>query len=147
MKRKTAIRYLSTIAERLHGINGLLATPNTCSEAVRCSRVWVFGSTAKGSALPNDLDILIEAKEAGRRYAWTRGRKLDREYTRRYGMNATPSSMDEFLKWLTRGMRKVSRHRVGNECMPIDVKILIYPKWKLNQTLGPDCRATEAPVA
>lgn len=39
MKRETALRYACEIAQRVHSINGLLATPGMDSEAVRIRRV------------------------------------------------------------------------------------------------------------
>jgi hypothetical protein len=37
-------------------------------------------------------------------------------------------SRHEALKWPTRGMRKVSRHMADVEMVPIDVKVLLYPR-------------------
>jgi predicted nucleotidyltransferase len=127
MKRDVAIRYACEVARRIHDVNGLLATPLCSNEAVRFKRVWVFGSVAKGSATPNDLDLLIEAEECGQRRSW-RQTKIDKEYQRRYGMQMAPFARDEALKWLTRGMRKVSRHWADQEATPIDVKVLLYPR-------------------
>lgn len=129
MKRATAVKYAHEIARRLRSVSGLLATPNCEFEAVRIARVWVFGSTVKGSLTPNDLDILIDIKAVGRRTRWVLGRKLDREYSRRYGFDQMPNSERYALLWLTRGMRKVSRHTTDVEKVEIDVKRLIYPRF------------------
>lgn len=130
MKRGTALRYAREIARRLHEVNGLLATPVCSHEAVRINRVWVFGSTAKGSDAPNDLDVMIELRMAGRRRTWRQSR-VDLEYLRRHGVRCAPQSRDYFLKWLTKGMRGVSRHCTDMDCVELDVKTLIYPRYDL----------------
>lgn len=68
LKLATALRYANEISRRVREVNGLLATPLCGHEAVRISRVWVFGSTIKGSLAPNDLDLLIDLHEVGRRF-------------------------------------------------------------------------------
>ena len=142
MKRSTALRYTGEIAERLKAINGLLATPGCQSEAVRIRRVWVFGSTVKGKDEPNDLDILIDVCAVGRHRVPAKTRRkpcfadslrdglVDREYRRRHGMSFCPDSVDYALKWLTKGMKKVSRHTLFNEgAAPFKEQVLIYPRW------------------
>ena len=127
MRREVALRYADKVAQRLHSVNGILATPMCGSEAVRFRRVWVFGSTAKGSESPNDLDLLIEAEECGRHRSW-RQTRYDKEMRRRYGYLSTVNATDEALKWLTKGMKKVSRHIAAREKVEIDVKVLLYPR-------------------
>lgn len=136
MKRGTALRYAREIARRVHAVNGLLATPGCCREAVRISRVWVFGSTAKGSESPNDLDLLIEIRYAGRRRSW-RQASADKAYFRAHGIRVAPSARQYALKWLTKGMRMVSRHCADEECVDIDVKTLIYPRYDLEPGMSP----------
>lgn len=131
MKRERAIRYAREVARRVHAINGLLATPLCLFEAVRIRRIWVFGSTAKGSESPNDLDLLIDLDPCGRRITWRQGR-MDKEYYRRYGIKVPQSSEVDALKWLTKGMRQVSRHTTKSEQIEIDVKLEIYPRWMLD---------------
>jgi len=140
MRREIALRYADKIAQRLHSVNGILATPMCGSEAVRFRRVWVFGSTAKGSESPNDLDLLIEADECGRRRSWKQT-KYDKEARRRYGYLEPVSATDEALKWLTKGMKKVSRHIAATEKVEIDVKILLYPR---NEMDRPTCHERAA---
>ena len=84
MKRKLAFRYAFEVARRVHGVNGILATPLCDREAVRFKRIWVFGSTVKGGEAPNDLDLLIELEPCGRWHSYRQG-KIDKEYLRRYG--------------------------------------------------------------
>ena len=131
MKRTTALRYSKEIARRVHSVNGLLATPLCGSEAVRISRVWIFGSTAKGSQSPNDLDVLIELKPCGRYLRWTNG-ALDKRYYRATGIKVARSPTQEALKWISKGMKMVSRHTTNSESVDIDVKKLIYPRYEMD---------------
>ena len=131
MKRETALRYAREIARRLHEVNGLLATPVCNYEAVRVSRVWVFGSTAKGSENPNDLDVMIELRcMVGRHRTW-RQSTIDKDARRRHGIRVARDNRDVFLKWLTKGMRGVSRHCRDTDCVKLDVQTLIYPRYDL----------------
>ena len=130
MKRTTALRYAHEVARRVHAVNGLLATPVCDNEAVRIKRMWVFGSTVKGSQTPNDLDLLIELVRCGRRRTW-RQSKADKRYLNDHGIRVAPDCRHAALVWLTRGMRMVSRHCTDVECVPIDVKVLIYPRMDL----------------
>lgn len=132
MKRSTALRYSVEIARRVHAINGLLATPLCGHEAVRISRVWVFGSTAKGALAPNDLDLLIELRECGRRRT-AKHTRTDKRLYRDHGLRLAPSAREDCLKWLTRGMRMVSRHCADTEFAVIDVKKMIYPKYEMER--------------
>ena len=94
MRREIALRYVDKIAQRLHSVNGVLATPLCNQEAVRFKRVWVFGSTAKGAESPNDLDLLIEAEGCGRQRSW-RQTRYDKDARRRFGYKATTMAIDE----------------------------------------------------
>jgi hypothetical protein len=131
MKRARALRYAEEVARRVHSVNGILATPNAGRPAVRISRVWVFGSTVKGSLEPNDLDLLIEAVAVGDPIPWCRGRKLDHYRQRSRGWRTLPDPMHQAFVWLTNGMRGVSRHLASSECVEIDVRRLIYPRWDM----------------
>jgi predicted nucleotidyltransferase len=131
MKLETAQRYAREIAARVHSVNGLLATPLCSGEAARISRVWVFGSTVKGSTAPNDLDVLIEINEVGRRRSAAQGR-MCKKYYRAFGVRVAASTTEEALKWLTKGMKKVSRHTTNGETAELDVKVLIYPRWDMD---------------
>jgi len=135
MKLQTALRYANSVAARVRSVNGLLATPLSDSEAVRISRIWVFGSTVKGSKAPNDLDLLIEMKAAGRRRKW-RQTTTDRRYYQLYGVRRAPNCRNQALIWLTKGMRKVSRHLLDTEEVEIDVKVMIYPCNDLNKHMA-----------
>ena len=132
MKRSSAFRYSEEIARRVHAVNGLLATPLCGPEAVRISRVWVFGSAAKGSQSPNDLDVLIELRPCGRRRRWENG-AIDRDLRRRMGIKVAQCSPPYTLKWLTKGMKMVSRHTTFSETAELDVKKLIYPRYEMDQ--------------
>ena len=132
MKLATAKKYAREVARRLHAVNGLLATPLCNREAARISRVWVFGSTVKGSQDPNDLDLLIEIRPVGRIFRAKQAR-TDRALLRRIGVRLAPCSVEYGLKWLTKGMKMVSRHRTDVETAELDVKVLIYPRWEMRQ--------------
>ena len=135
MKRATALRYAREIARRLHEVNGLLATPVCKHEAVRVRRVWVFGSTAKGAENPNDLDVMIELDcMVGRHRTW-RQATIDKEAQRRFGIRVARDNRDVFLKWLTKGMRGVSRHCRDTDGVVLDVQTLIYPRYDLEPTV------------
>ena len=127
MRLQTALRYANEVAARVRAAGGLVATPLCDREAARISRIWVFGSTVKGSQTPNDLDLLIEMRPAGRWRNWRESR-VDRRHYRSYGIKRAPSCRDAALIWLTKGMRKVSRHLSDVEGVEIDVKVMIYPR-------------------
>lgn len=128
MKRNTSIKYCREIHRRVKQVNGLLATPLCQYEAVRISQVWVFGSTAKGKENPNDLDILIRYKLAGRHRTWQQTKTV-KPYRRICNVKMPPASEEYMLKWISKGMIKVSRHsfEVDNEIA--DGKIEIYPRY------------------
>lgn len=127
MKLATALRYANEVSRRVRAVNGLLATPLCNHEAVRISRVWVFGSTIKGSQTPNDLDLMIEMREVGRRFNAQQTR-VDRAYLRAHGLRFAPRAEFDALKWLTKGMRNVSRHTRDYEATEIDKMVMIYPR-------------------
>ncbi len=133
MKRVTALRYCIEIARRVRAVEGVIPTPFGDHQGIRVKRMWIFGSTAKGSALPNDLDLLVDYENHGSRQAW-QDVGVDLAYQRRYGMDRAKPSIDEALKWLTKGMRKVSRHTTALECAKIDVKKMIYPQYRMPST-------------
>lgn len=131
MKRTTALKYAQEIARRVHAVNGLLATPLCNKEAARIQRIWVFGSTAKGSQAPNDLDLLIDIREVGRHRTWRQG-AINKQYLRSYSIPVARSTTEEALKWLTKNMRMVSRHTTQSERVEIDVKKMIYPRYEMD---------------
>lgn len=138
MRIQTAIKYALEIRRRIRSVNGVLATPLCRFEAIRIARVWVFGSTVKGSQAPNDLDVLLDIRCAGRHRTW-RQAKLSKRALRSCGVWLAPESDDEFLKWLTRGMRKVSRHVLSSEPSlehDLDVKVLLYPRDDFSRHMG-----------
>jgi len=124
------LKYSVEIARRVKSVNGLLATPLCEYEAVRISRVWVFGSTAKGSDSPNDLDVLIELKPCGRRRKYSECRP--NKVAARSGYEWPVASEHECLKWLTKGMRLVSRHLTRDEGAKFDIQKMIYPRYEMD---------------
>jgi hypothetical protein len=128
MKLATALRYADEIAARLRRVNGLIATPLCDWEAVRIRRAWIFGSTVKGSQTPNDLDVLLDLREVGLPRRWRNG-KLDKRALRSYGYWRAINSTDEALKWISKGMKKVSRHLVETEKgLDLSPMVMIYPR-------------------
>ena len=65
MKRETALRYAKELSEKMKECNGVIQTPGTSREAVKILKLWVFGSTVRGSQTPNNLDLLIHWEEMG----------------------------------------------------------------------------------
>ncbi len=57
--------------------------------------------------------------------------EVDKRYLRSYGIRVAPDSRDYFLKWLTKGMRCVSRHCRDSDAVQLDVQVLIYPRYDL----------------
>jgi predicted nucleotidyltransferase len=88
--------------------------------------IWVFGSTAKGSIEPNDLDLLIRLEECGRRQSWQQV-GFDPAYLRRTGIRVARDPRKEALMWLSRGMKNVSRHDFESELVEIDIKLPLWP--------------------
>lgn len=131
MKRSTALRHVQTIVQRLRACNGIVEFPGTSPGAICVRRAWLFGSVAKGSDSPNDVDILLETRRAGNSYRWTKGRRFDKIMYRSTGMRLLPATDREFIIWLRRGMKMVSVHDTERECVEIDVKVLIYPRMEL----------------
>ena len=140
MKAKTAINNAMKIAERIKLLNGLIGTPGTGFECFRIKRAWVIGSTIKGKENPNDLDIILDAEECGRRFntvklyrkcsKWPHyyGAKLHKEYLRRYGMYSPVSCEYEAHKYL-RGWLKMARiHDWKIDHEAASQRIMIYPR-------------------
>lgn len=130
MKRNTALRYAVELHRRIKSVNGLLATPLCENEAVRIRRVWIFGSTVKGSMNPNDLDVLIDYKAVGRHRTAKQG-KLDKRYKKATGSSYAISSTDYAYKWLTKNMRMVSRHNFQVDENVAYPRVMIYPRFDL----------------
>lgn len=60
MKRERAVQNLYRVLQRIRYINGLLSTFLDDHEYVKIKSAWLFGSLAKGSDQPNDVDIFID---------------------------------------------------------------------------------------
>lgn len=146
MRRSLAIGYAKEIHRRLVEVGGRIPTPRGDREYVKIKRVWVFGSTAKGKANPNDLDIMILKERGGARQSWEAA-GFDPEVYRTRGVKTPRSSESESMKWLTAGMRNVSRHdRIGDE-VQIDVQYEIYPQYELPDNLPVVEAFPDAPAA
>lgn len=135
MKRSTALKYCVEIARRLREIDGKLLTPGYSHAFVVFEKVWVFGSTAKGSEAPNDVDILIHFGPSGKFLSVDNGGIVDKAYLRRYGIERVHSAEDFSVKWLSKGMKKVSRHSTLLEGdMVFPEKKEIYPNYTMDLT-------------
>lgn len=128
MKRSTAMRYCHEIHEKLTAIGGLLETPRGQRSHLQFLKVEVFGSTVKGTLEPNDLDLLIATEATGVNRSWEEV-GFDPAYLRATGVRIPRDSKEEAYKWLTKGMRNVSRHDAAIEMIKIDKKIEIFPKY------------------
>lgn len=129
MKIVTAVKYAHEISHRLHEVKGDIITPLGDREGVKVNQVWVFGSTVKGSLSPNDLDLLIDLSGYGKIFRPPeRPQAKTPAWAKHYNM--CRSSRELALVWLTRGMKNVSRHLVGEEEVEIDVMQMIYPHFE-----------------
>lgn len=114
LSRKKAFEYCRIIHERLKNIDGIFIGNNSDYKYNLVHNVWVFGSVAKGSKNPNDLDILCDYKELG----------MNKKYSERIHT--------QFFHFLTEGLRQISLHDfLVDNCLAKDHKIEIYPKFKL----------------
>ena len=124
------------IAERLKSAAGVICTPGTSHEALRVKRAWVFGSTAKGSEHPNDLDIILEMYACGRRF-WQKGSvqrrtrpggaRLDRAFFLSHRVRKPVSCQEEALRWIRGTAKMVRFHDYGIDGELADGKIVNNP--------------------
>ena len=142
MKRATALRMAHTVAARLRAACGLIGTPGTSSEALRVRRAWLFGSTAKGSLSPNDVDILLEMSPVGRRFTTSRiakhygvhgGARIDKGYYRRCGIPLPMDATTVGLLHLRGHMKRLSLHNYAIDKELALPRILIYPRNDLTE--------------
>ena len=129
MKLKTSIRNALKIAERIKHCNGIIGTPEASHEALRITRAWIFGSTAKGKLHPNDTDILIESIEVGR-FNLKNAKKKPKS-TMRLGYRYSLNAHDVGYSYLRRGIKMVRFHDIKIDGSIGDVaqtKIMIYPR-------------------
>jgi predicted nucleotidyltransferase len=114
LSRLTAFKYAKTIHERLKSIDGVFLGIDSDFRYEIVMDAWVFGSMAKGSQNPNDLDILYNYKLLSIREE-----------------HGTIGIEDQFFKFITDGLKQVSLHDMDDNCLAKDHKIEIYPKFKL----------------
>jgi hypothetical protein len=134
MRRKLALTYANRIARRLCRLGGIVSTPEAFpGDAFVVTAAWVFGSTAKGSQHPNDLDILL----LGRVYR-PEGKRRENAKMARAGMSCRyilkRDCRDEALRSLKAGMRMVRFHDAAWDGPLGDIwqtKIMIYPRMDL----------------
>jgi predicted nucleotidyltransferase len=132
MKLETSIKNAMRVAERIKQCNGLIGTPHASHEALRISRAWVFGSTAKGKLNPGDTDILLECKKVGR-FNFANATRMPRHLDRsgvRYRLDAIRAGYG----YLRTGLKMVRFHDIKIDGQIGDVentKIMIYPRMDL----------------
>lgn len=121
MKLKLAICYAKRIHEKLNNLTeGTLELEGCEYKKIKVEKVWVFGSAIKGSLFPNDLDLLIKSTNFD----------LTPFQERLHAKNST----NEFFKWLSKGMKKVSRHDWMDEITSIDKLVEIWPNFELDES-------------
>lgn len=140
MRKEIAFKNVLIIANRIKSVNGLIGTPANRFECFKIRRAYVFGSTVKGSPLPNDIDILIEGNGCGLRYTAKKisnpgnndsiryGAKTDREYLRRYGIRISKESHHTAYRFIKGNFKKISIHDFSVDGEIAHPRIMIYPR-------------------
>lgn len=122
MKRKTALKNLSTIIERLNICNGKFNLDGYDFEGLTVKKAYVFGSLVKMSDFPNDIDILIDYERFGKFHAgrYLRGLVIENRV---------------FIN-LRKGMKMIRFHdfRIDGNYNDIpDTKVMIFPDNNFNK--------------
>ena len=125
LSRIKAFKYAKTIHERLKSIDGVFLGIDSDFRYQIVTNVWVFGSMAKGSQNPNDLDILYNCVLLSPRL------KLFRSWRNDRWINIKNQIDNQFSKCIRDGLNQISLHGMGDNCLVKDHKIEIYPKFKL----------------
>lgn len=137
MKHQTAIRTALEIAHRIRQVNGLYATPEADREAIRIRRAWLFGSTVKGKADPNDVDILLDYQIVGShqttgrlagRWKLAGNAKAGRSCM---GIRFAVDSYQVALKGLRRNLKMVRFHDLAVDGDLAHPRLMLYPKNEL----------------
>jgi predicted nucleotidyltransferase len=133
MKRSTALKYCLEITKRVHQVNGLIPTPNCQYEGMKVLQIWIFGSTAKGSKTPNDLDLLIDWELHGKCFKYPEVRKWN-SLSKHIGIAVAYPSQYDANKWITKGMLKISVHDLymEKELANVPEKRMIYPIYEMD---------------
>lgn len=137
MKRTTALRIAAEVADRLRKANGCIGTPTAYRPYVRVSRLWLFGSTAKGKAEPNDVDLLLDACIVGEyRPPGHGGARLDRERKRRYGITGAMDPFAQADRYLRGRAKMVRIHHVSIDGDLAAPRVMLYPRNMLHNVTG-----------
>jgi hypothetical protein len=126
MQRKTAIKNAMTVTSRLRKCCGLIGTSGATTDCMKVRRAWIFGSTAKGSEAPNDLDVLLECYSVGK---WRP--KQARMLRGRDGARYKMSGFRVLSNYLSAGMKMIRIHSYDIDGGFGDIpqtKIMIYPR-------------------
>lgn len=136
MLLRTSIRNAKKIADRLRKLGGIVGTPEADYVAIKVKRAWIFGSTVKGKANPNDTDILIEFVNVGeQRDEEKKQCKRNPSWWKSEGISFPLRAEHSANRSLSKGMRNISIHnfRVDGSYEDIPAtKVMIYPKWELS---------------
>jgi len=123
MKRSTALKHVEKIIDRLNKANGRFETPNSSFEYFIVEKAFLFGSVAKGSLNPSDVDILIKGKSPiGDDNKFHSGHCLAGKF-----------SEIKAYQILRKGMRMIRFHDYSHDGNFADIpqtKVLIYPENK-----------------
>lgn len=147
--------------QRIKNINGIFATPHENDEYLKIKKVWLFGSLAKGSEDPNDVDIFIElhgfipdsferydkVKSHERKFRRKKRRKikgmsiiqyhgcfkLDKKsaYYREFGVPKIVNSVESLRHYLSKSIPSASIHFVHDD--------LIFSELDVKHMLFPRC--------
>lgn len=128
MKLKTALKSAASIAEQMKGSGGLIATPGCTHKYFKARKIWLFGSASKDKALPNDVDILVEGETVGERSKKVRGTYRKDKRNIISGVQFMTSSQSEAMKSIKRRRPNVNVHWAEYVTVPIDKKIMLYPR-------------------
>lgn len=133
MKRERALRYCREIHDQLVLAGGMLHTPNYSHEHVLFKKVWLFGSTAKGSLSPRDVDILYHIELIGPNFRRNTELVMDTRVSKQrfWGGDYPMQTSEAAYKWLRRRRPMVSLHSTEYERAIFPDKIQIYPDYLL----------------
>lgn len=126
MRREIAIRRALRVADRVREAGGLIPTPRATHEFFEVKKIWLFGSTAKGSESPNDIDLLYEGNYCGARYTSIEGKQLHKFFLG-MGVKVPVDSEYAALKIIAKGCGMVRLHDAKIDGEIAYPRIQLYP--------------------